>query len=191
MNTNCTQSLRLSHVTKTYLVRYYEILDEMICAMDQAQLNDSISHNFIVQMIPHHRAAIEMAESLLQTTTNVPLQEIASAIITEQTRSIANMEKAMPCCHEHGNSAEDLYLYHHCYAQITKAMFCEMRTAAVGNDINANFIREMIPHHLGAVRMAKNALAFDLCPQLTPILNAIILSQEKGICQMEALLRCL
>ncbi len=46
--------------TKDYLTRFYEILDEMIKGMESARLTDSISQNFIAQMIPHHRAAIPL-----------------------------------------------------------------------------------------------------------------------------------
>ena len=53
----------------------------MIQQMNSAQLSNSISYNFIVQMIPHHKAAIEMSCNLLQYTTLVPLQEIALNII--------------------------------------------------------------------------------------------------------------
>ena len=68
-------------------------------------------------------------------------------------------------------------------------MFYEMRSARTDNNLNANFIREMIPHHRGAVRMSENALKHCLCPELVPILEAIIASQKKGIRQMQQLLR--
>ena len=77
---------QFSEVTKRYLCCFYEILDEMIDGMTKAELTDSISHNFIVQMIPHHRAAIEMSHNILNYTTNIPLQDIALQIISEQTK---------------------------------------------------------------------------------------------------------
>ncbi len=46
--------------------------------MSNAKLTNSISHNFIVQMIPHHEAAIEMSENILKYTSNDSLQNIAS-----------------------------------------------------------------------------------------------------------------
>ena len=45
---------QFSDVTKQYLCCFYEILDNMIEEMTNAKLTNSISHNFIVQMIPHH-----------------------------------------------------------------------------------------------------------------------------------------
>jgi len=67
----------------------------------------------------------------------------------------------------------------------------EMGSAYATNNINANFMREMIPHHRGAIRMSENALRYNICPELKPILDAIITSQQKGIEQMNQLLRCI
>lgn len=56
---------QFSDVTKQYLCCFYEILDNMIEEMTNAKLTNSISHNFIVQMIPHHQAAIKMSQNIL------------------------------------------------------------------------------------------------------------------------------
>lgn len=180
---------RLSNVTKDYLDRFYCILDDMIEGMTSAVLTDSISHNFIVQMIPHHMAAIEMSENLLKYTTFIPLQNIAEGIITEQTKSIENMREIQCGCSELENSCRDVNLYQRRVDRIMKTMFSEMKNAYSTNNINANFMREMIPHHEGAIKMSYNALQYDICPELKPILYAIIKSQEKGVMQMTRLLR--
>ena len=182
---------RLSDVTKNYLNQFHCILDEMIEGMTTAELTNSISHNFIVQMIPHHQAAIEMSENILKYTIFVPLQDIAQNIITEQTKSIENMRKIECECSECVNSKGDICLYQRRVKQIMQTMFKGMENAAATNNINADFMREMIPHHCGAVEMSKNALQYDICPGLRPILNAIITSQEKGIMQMQYLLKCM
>ncbi len=182
---------QFSNVTKNYLVRFYEILEEMVRGMTGAELSNSISHNFIVQMIPHHRAAIEMSQNILQYTTLVPLQEIASNIITEQTQSIRQMEAALNSCSKVCNTEQDLSLYQRQSERMIQRMFSRMRDACSTNDINANFMREMIPHHEGAIQMSKNALCFPICPELEPILQAIIISQQAGVQKMERLLRCI
>ena len=61
---------------------------------------------------------------------------------------------------------------------------------ADADQIDVNFMREMIPHHEGAVRMSENALRYPICPELIPILQAIVTSQRRGVRQMEQLLRC-
>lgn len=179
----------LSNVTKDYLKVYHQILDKMITGMTEAELTYSISHNFIVQMIPHHRAAIEMSENILKYTTNLTLQNIAANIIKEQTKSIENMEKILNNCSNLINSDRDVYLYQRKVNSILKTMFEEMENAYTTNEINCDFMREMIPHHRGAVEMSKNALQYDICEDLKPILYAIISSQERGIVEMQRLLR--
>lgn len=179
----------LSGDARNYLRRFYEILDVMIKGMTGAALTDSISHNFIVQMIPHHRAAIEMSENLLRYSDLAPLRRIAENIIREQTQSIADMERALPRCGMKLNLRSDLSRYEKRFGEITRVMFSEMRNACSDNNISADFMREMIPHHQGAIRMSKNALEYPICPQLDPILKAIITSQERGVREMESLLR--
>lgn len=180
---------QLDCAVQRYLCRFQEILDEMIHGMTGAQRTDSISHNFIVQMIPHHRAAIEMSKNLLQYSDFSPLVHIARNIIREQTESIENMCAALPHCARCTNTQPELRRYEHNFQQIARQMFAQMRGACADNDINGNFMREMIPHHQGAIRMSNNALQFPICPELDPILRSIIVSQEKGVRQMQHLLQ--
>lgn len=60
-----SRQCRLSHATTVYLETYEGILSEMIQGMTEAELTGSISDNFIVQMIPHHRGAVEMSKNAL------------------------------------------------------------------------------------------------------------------------------
>ena len=74
------------------------------------------------------------------------------------------------------------------FRSITRTMFLEMKRAPRTERIPCDFIREMIPHHEGAIKMSESALCFSVCPQLIPILDAIIISQKEGIRQMKKLL---
>ncbi len=178
-----------SSASENYLKKYEESLTEMISKMTEARLNDSISHNFIVQMIPHHQTAIEMSKNILRYTNNRSLIEIAKSIISEQTKSIENMRAILCCCSQHTNNCCDVKTYQSQVNQIMKVMFDDMGSAYSDNRIDCDFMREMIPHHMGAIRMSKNALRYNICPELKPILSAIISSQEEGVCQMKMLLR--
>lgn len=182
------QSCNFSRNTQTYLDTFSCILDDMIKGMTCAELTNSISHNFIVQMIPHHKAAIRMSENILKYTTNLTIESIACNIIEEQTRSIANMESILSCCSEARNSEQSLHEYQKTVEEISNNMFCRMRDAKSVNSVNCNFLREMIPHHEGAVALCEATQEYRICSELEPILNSIITSQKRGICQMEELL---
>ncbi len=181
----------LTQAASTYDARFKQILDTMIQGMTTAQLDDSISHNFIVQMIPHHKAAIEMSLEVLKYTQNAELRSIAEHIVSAQTKSISDLEDALQnaACADLDDSKVNVFLYQAGVKLITSIMFHDMRTALVTNNITCTFMRQMIPHHRGAVRMSKLALKFKICDQLKPFLEAIITSQEEGIKQMEALLK--
>lgn len=184
-------SQTFSNVTKTYLSTYYDILDRMEDGMTGAALGECVSYNFIVQMIPHHQGAIELAQNLLRYTTFVPLQEAAQGILNEQTQSIAALEAALERCTGCTSTAQDLGLYARQFDQISRQMFYRMAQAKAVNDINVNFIREMIPHHQGAIQMAENASRFPLCEELIPALQAIVRGQSASIRQLERLLNML
>lgn len=137
------------NAAQTYLDRYRVILDEMIREMTSAPLCCSISHNFIVQMIPHHEAAVKMSENLLQYSRCEPLRNIAENIITTQTQGIEDMQCILRECSALRSCATVLRSYQRRYRDITRIMFAQMRSAPSGCRINTDFMREMIPHHRG------------------------------------------
>lgn len=182
MNTLCYES-------QTYLNQYYNILAQMKQKMQNVTQTNSISHNFILQMLPHHQAAINMCQNILNYTQNPALIKMANSIIKEQTQSIANMEKILNTCSQPQNSPSDLYLYQSKFSEISLIMFNNMQNASATNNINDNFIHEMLPHHKGAIFMCKNVLRFKICPELRPICNSIITMQEAGVKKLERLIK--
>ena len=175
--------------TRRYLHTFDDILATMMKQMTQAPLGESISQNFIAQMIPHHRAAIAMSCNLLEYPTNPALRMIAGRIIVEQTRSIANMQRIESCCARLINLPEDVCAYQRQTDAILQTMFMDMSQACADDRISCEFMREMIPHHEGAIEMAQTALQYEICSPLKPILCAIVASQEQGVRQMRRLLR--
>ncbi|WP_068986341.1 MULTISPECIES: DUF305 domain-containing protein [Lysinibacillus] len=186
-----TKPIELSNVTKAYLAEYQRILDKMIQGMTYVTLTCSISENFIKQILPHQVAAIKMSENVLRYTTNIPVQNLALEIIDTSAEVVECLEAIQNRCCIVQNSEYELYEYMCAYKEITEAMFKAMSLPPVSNNININYLREMIVHHQGGVRLAQNVLRFCICQELIPILKNMIQTMCDQICDMEKLLDAL
>lgn len=180
-----------SNVTSTYLQTYRSILNNMIQSITKVEPSDSISYNFILQILPHCQAAIQMSENLLHYTTNIPLQNIALNIIQTQTKSIEHMLQIQTQCQSLSNSKQDLSLFQRKTKQIMHIMFFEMENAPTTNQINSNFIYEILPHYEGAIKMSENVLQYKIYPDLKSALETSRILQEKEVLQIQYLLQCI
>lgn len=178
----------LSEDSKAYLCCFYQLLDEMIQGMTTACLSKSISHNFIVQMTPHHRAAIQMSNNILRFSESQMVRRTAQRIIDEHTQRISQMEEAMAACNQLTNPHTDLRLYQRRMDLIYRDMYAQMGSVLEGNARSAIFMRQMLPHCQGAVRMAETALKYDVSTELVPILRSIVSQQRRNMVQMRSLL---
>ena len=182
-------SQTFSNVTKTYLSNFYDILDQMEEGMTSAALQDSVSYNFIVQMIPHHQAAVRMCRNLLQYSDDGAVRRLAQRITDQQTQGLQAMEGLLPDCGQPANPQMDLRLCHRRTELILRELFSQMGSAPEGNRLDLVFLRQMIPHHLGAARMAQNTLRYQVATGLAPVLRSTIDTHCKEVRQMRALLR--
>lgn len=178
----------LTEDAKAYLCCFYQTLDGMIQEMTTAGLTQSISHNFIVQMIPRHRAAIRMSNNVLRFTEHKAVRRLAQQIVKDEAQGIGRMEEALPACGRLANAQTDLRLYQRRMELICRQMYAQMSAAPESSALASVFLREMLPHCRGAVMMAENALKYDVSPELVPILRSIAAQQRRNAAQMSALL---
>lgn len=71
---------------------------------------------------------------------------------------------------------------------INMKMHGAMDIAYTGNS-DADFVKGMIPHHAGAVDMAKTVLAFGKDPEVRKLAEEIVKAQESEIALMQAWLK--
>ena len=172
---------RLNISAQNYLNEFDEILLNMAKRMLNPTLGNSVTINFIRCMIPHHEAAIYMCENLLRYTSFLPLREEAKSIIKMQTRGVAQMKeieqttKYLNC----PSSFNQEYLNE--YFKITKNMIFRMSNSLRSNNINLDFVSEMIPHHEGAIQMCQNLLGYNIDPRLRLVAENIIKEQSEGV----------
>ena len=143
--------------------------------------------DFVRGMIPHHQGAIDMADIVLKFGKDAEVQNLANGIIAAQRREMAQMSLWLAT---YGSlpPGPDAAAVSRAYAQVNAAMHKDMSIKLTGK-ADADFMRGMVPHHVGAVEMAKVVLAFGKDSQLKLLAEQIISSQSGEIALMKAWLQ--
>lgn len=135
---------------------------------------------FVADMVPHHESAIEMATIAQQRGTTPFVKTLSGNIVRTQNQEISAMQAEDDKLAKAGVKPGDLGVPDH-------MMGMDMDTASLktANPFDVAFLKMMLPHHEGAVVMAKVELKKGSDPQLKQIATQIIAAQEKEIGQMK------
>lgn len=135
--------------------------------------------HFIDSMIVHHQGAVAMANELLKETDRPELKTFAEAIISAQTKEIADMQSWRKSWYP------DL--------ADTGGMNMAMGDMQVSSDASKSydqrFLEAMISHHQGAVEMASMAQQMTEHSEIKTLADAIITAQNTEIEQMKSWLK--
>ncbi|HEY9827276.1 MAG TPA: DUF305 domain-containing protein [Stenomitos sp.] len=146
---------------------------------------------FIDAMIPHHRGAINMANEALQKSKRPEIQTLARNIIKAQNREENDlMQKWRKAWYPKASETPMTYdtqmgkMMPMSVEQIN-SMMMKMDLGAADANFDLRFMDAMIPHHEGAIAMAKDALNKAQHPELRQLAHEIIASQQAEIDQMK------
>lgn len=81
---------------------YRAAMDRMHAAMSGMEYSGDADIDFARGMIPHHQAAIDMAQTVIANGTNPEIRELAQAIVEAQEREILQLEAWLAA---HGETA--------------------------------------------------------------------------------------
>jgi uncharacterized protein (DUF305 family) len=146
---------------------------------NEISAGNGIDLTFIEEMVPHHESAVDMAQIAQKSAEHSFVRRLADAIIDAQEREITLMQSVKRNLTT--LKREDLGVPAH--AMGTEADVAELRDA---QPFDRQFIDMMIPHHQGAVRMARVELARGKSPTLEILARDIIASQSREIEQMNS-----
>jgi uncharacterized protein (DUF305 family) len=158
--------------------------------MDLGPVDADFDLRFIDAMIPHHEGAVIMAKEVLTKSQRPELKKMAQAIIAAQDQEIAQMQAWRKAWYPkapdkpvmwHGSMNHQMAMDE----ATLKAMRMDMDLGAADADFDKRFIDAMIPHHEGALTMAKDLQSKTKRPELKKLAQDILSSQKAEIAQMK------
>ncbi len=149
-----------------------------------SMMSQNIDQHFVVQMIPHHEGAIEMAQVALERSKQPEILSLAQGIIEAQTREINDMKS----------------WYQSWFGAVTPQGGMGMHMGGMTGDTNVlasvpagefdrEFMEQMIPHHEMAIVMAGMLAATTERSEMKQLADNIVTSQSREIEMMQSWLR--
>jgi uncharacterized protein (DUF305 family) len=150
---------------------------------------------FVREMIPHHKMAVEMAKMAKMHGDHAQIRTLASKIITAQNAEIRTLTTVATSL---GVTAAKMPANGQMSAQTMRdldtlgvtmsqsGMMMNMSDLDGAKPFDRKFIDMMIPHHQGAIRMARAELAKGRNAKLRSIARAIVTAQAAEIRQMNS-----
>jgi len=136
---------------------------------------------FVADMIPHHRSAVEMAAVAKSEATSRFVTDLAADITRTQNAEIAQMKRVDAQLAKAGIDKGDLGVDEHAMGMDADAD--QLRRA---KPFDEEFIAMMVPHHEGAIEMARVEIEKGENSELKKLAEDIISAQEREIRQMRA-----
>jgi uncharacterized protein (DUF305 family) len=139
---------------------------------------------FIDTMIAHHEAAVEMAKAIDGKAQHAELNALAKKIIAGQEKEIGQMKGWRDAWFAGAAPAVNMEMAG--MAESMKDMDMKRLSTLSGGELDIEFIKQMVPHHVGATVMAEEARKRAQREEIKALADQIIKEQAEEIKQMRA-----
>lgn len=140
--------------------------------------------DFLRGMIPHHQGAVDMAKVQLEHGNNGSLKGFTKNIIRAQEREIRWMKINLETLELENEAFTPNHDSTKAFKHVNHDMHQDMNIK-LSSQADADFVRGMIPHHQGAVDMAKVVLEYGKDANNKRLAYDIINEQESEITWMK------
>jgi uncharacterized protein (DUF305 family) len=153
--------------------------DNSAAGSRSAAPGNPVDRAFVAHMIPHHQSAVQMAKIAQRRGQSAFVKRLAADIVRTQTEEIAAMRAEDQRLQRAGVKHGSLGVPEH-----MMGMSGDVASLKTAKPFDRAFLRMMIPHHEGAVVMAKAELAKGKDPALKRLAQNIIAAQQREIREM-------
>ncbi len=158
--------------------------------MDLGTADANYELRFIDAMAMHHQSAIVMAKEAQEKSKRPEIKQLASNIIKDQKQEIAEMKQWRQAWYP--QASEQPVAYGGANKSVVPMSAKQHETMMMSENLGTadaqfdlRFINAMIPHHEGAVTMAKDALNKSKRSEVKQLAQNIITSQQAEVKQMQ------
>ena len=141
---------------------------------------NGVDRAFVADMIPHHESAIEMAKIAQKRGESEFVKNLADDIVRTQSEEIRTLRSEDEQLDIAGVEKGDLGVEAH-----MKGMDADAAELETAEPFDEAFIEMMIPHHEGAVEMARAELARGADKELLALAQDVIDAQSREIEEMK------
>jgi uncharacterized protein (DUF305 family) len=160
---------------------YGAVMDNMMKSMTMTP-SGIPDQDFANGMIPHHQGAIDMAKVRKQYGKDPEMLKLADAVINAQTSEIAFMHDWLS--KSKLTAADAVPDSSKANSAVMSQMMKSMMMPYNGN-ADIDFAKGMIPHHQGAIDMAKVVLQYGKDPEIKKMAEGVVSAQEAEIAAMK------
>lgn len=169
-----------------YLKEQNTILADMMINMS-VQESGSAELDFLIGIIPHHEAAIDITKSYLKYGgKNKELKKLAKEIIEEHSEETVEMRMLLKEIERLAiTDKESERTYLNSYNKMIASHQDMAHETETASDVESAYIEGMVIHHQMAVDMAEAILKTTLHDEIKDMAEDIIEMQREEISQME------
>lgn len=138
---------------------------------------------FIVGMVPHHTAAVEMAQMALDRSEHREVKRLAQDIVDSQIEEIGVLRAIH--VRLYGAPLSSMSGDHGAMPGMSAEMGATPAELNAAPEFDRAFLDAMVPHHQGAIAMAKQEVAKGRDSELRRIARRIIEAQTREIAKMQ------
>ena len=173
---------KMSDMLKDYTKSMTSMHNEMMVGMGY---NDPDTA-FAKGMLGHHRGAVDMAKIELKYGTDETMRKLAQDIIDSQQLEIDILNKWLASHPDAPKPKPNTEAMQEAYAKGMNTMHSDMMLGIAEPVADMAFARGMLPHHRGAVDMAKVQLQYGTDEEMRKLAQDIIDAQQPEIELMQS-----
>jgi uncharacterized protein (DUF305 family) len=159
-------------------------------SMDLGPADANFDLRFIDGMTPHHEGAVVMAKEAVQKSKRPEIKTLAAQIIKSQNIDIAEMKQWRKTWYPKASNSLMAWSSEMGHMMSMKPeqkqrMMMSQNLGAADTEFDLRFINAMLPHHEGALKMAKEAQQKSRRNEVKQLATNILTSQQVEIQQMK------